>query len=161
MFRINKRADYGVRVVLALARRPEGVQLPSLVVQEEMQIPRAFLQQIVAALARAGILLTTTGPRGGLQLARPAAEISLRDVVEALQGPIVVSACLCGPDVCPLGPNCPVRSRWGSLQGLILREMEGTSLASLADDAPLALDFNFHLDENVQKYVPVKEGGFN
>lgn len=161
MFRINRRADYGVRVVLALARRPEGVQLPTLVVQDEMQIPRAFLQQIVAALSRAGILLTTTGPKGGLKLARPAADISLRDIVEALEGPILVSECLCGPDVCPLGPNCPVRSRWGGLQGLILRELERTSIAAMAVAAPLALEFDFHLDENVQNFVPVKEGGIN
>ncbi len=161
MFRINRRADYGVRVVLALARRPEGVQLSTLVVQEEMQIPRAFLQQIVAALSRAGVLFTTTGPRGGLQLARPAEDISLRDVVEALEGPILVSECLCGPEVCPLGPGCPVRSRWGGLQAMILRELEKTSMAALGVDAPLSLDFDLQLDVPVQDIVPVKEGGID
>ena len=153
MFRINRRADYGVRAILALARRPFGAQLPTHVVQEEMQIPRAFLHQIVAALSRASILITTPGPRGGLQLARTASGITLRDVIEALEGPILISECLCGPEVCPLGPNCPVRSRWGGLQAMILRELERTTMAALAADSPLPTTFELNLDIPVQNNI--------
>ncbi len=154
MFRINRRADYGVRVVLALARRPYGVQLPTHIVQEEMQIPRAFLQQIVAKLSRAAILVTTPGPKGGLQLARAAADINLRDVIEALEGPVIVSECLCGPAVCPLGPGCPVRSRWGGLQAMILGELERTTMAVLAADSPLPIPRDLNLDISVQNTIP-------
>ena len=161
MFRVNRRADYGVRVVLALARRPDGVRLPTYIVQEEMQIPHAFLQQIVAVLSRAAILATIPGPRGGLQLARPAEEITLRDVVEALEGPIVILECLCGPEVCPLGPSCPVRSRWGGLQEMILGELERTTMAALAADSPLPINLDLKLDIPVQQNIPIKEGGIH
>jgi Rrf2 family protein len=126
-----------------------------------MQIPRAFLQRIVAALSRASILTTTPGPKGGLQLARSAAAISLRDVVEALEGPILISECLSGPEVCPLGPSCPVRSRWGGLQAMILGELERTTMAALAADSPPPIDLDLKLDIPVQQTVPIKEGGIH
>jgi Rrf2 family protein len=126
-----------------------------------MQIPRAFLQQIVAALSRASILKTTPGPKGGLQLARSAPEITLRDVVEALEGPILLSECLCEPEVCPLGPSCPVRSRWGGLQAMILKELERTTMAALAVNSPLPIDLDLKLDIPVQQNVPIKEGGIH
>jgi Rrf2 family protein len=132
MFRINRRTDYAVRVMLCLARRPPDVRLPTQTIQDEMLIPRAFLQRIIADLSRAELVRTFPGPSGGLELARPAETINLRHIWEAAEGPLLISDCIEAPEECPLEPACPVRSRWGRLQSLVVNELEATSLDQLA-----------------------------
>jgi Rrf2 family protein len=100
-----------------------------------MRVPRAFLQRIVADLSAAELVLTFAGPNGGLQLARPAATINLRQVWEAMEGPLLISHCLQSCEECPLAPGCPVRGRWRSLQTLIVCELEATGLDQLAAEA--------------------------
>jgi len=135
MFSINRKTDYAVRVVLCLSSRPFGTRLPTQKIGDEMLIPRAFLQQITAKLSKAGLIKTFPGPNGGLELARHAETINLRHVWEAAEGPMLISECLENPGECPLDQACPVRSRWGRLQAVILEELESTTLAQLASEA--------------------------
>lgn len=135
MFKINRRTDYAVRVGLALAQRPAGSRIPTRAIQEQMLIPRPFLQRIIAELCRAGLLLTYPGPTGGIQLARPAEQISLKDIIVAMQGQVCISDCIAAPGECPLSSDCPVRQRWGRLQAVILTELAKTSLHDLAWEA--------------------------
>lgn len=137
MFRINKRTDYAVRVCLALAKRPSGTRLSTQVIQDEMLVPRPFLQRIIADLAKAGLLQTYPGPSGGIELARPAETINLRHIWEAIEGPILISECLKAPQTCPLDQGCPVHRRWGRLQILMARELENADLGQLAREAEL------------------------
>jgi Rrf2 family protein len=144
MLRINRQTDYAVRVILALAKRGEGTRLSTAEIQREMLIPPALMVRIVAELARAGLVNTFSGREGGLMLPRPASQISLRDVVEAFEGPILLSACLQvkGEDDCPFLSNCPVRSKWGRVQVAMMREMASITFEDLADEAtgvPLAM----------------------
>jgi len=132
MLRINRQTDYAIRVLLALAQEPEGSRLPSARIGQEMLIPRAFLTRIVAELAQAGLLLTFPGREGGLQLARPAEQLTLKDVVQAFEGPVLLSECMLGEEACPFEGACPVRTRWGRLQKAILDELERTTFAALA-----------------------------
>ena len=118
--------------MLALARAAAGQRLPTGSIQQETRVPMAFLQRIVATLRRAGLLRAYPGVHGGLQLARPAAEISLLEVHEAVEGPILISECLAAPDTCPLAGPCPVRERWGRLDALIKSELAATTLQQLA-----------------------------
>lgn len=135
MFRVNRKTDYAVRVVVALAKHPAGTRLPTQQIQDEMLVPRPFLQRIVAELSAAGLIRTYTGPNGGLELARPAEQISLRDLVEIMEGPTCISECLELPHECPLSSACPVRSRWGRLQAVILHELARTTIWQLAQEA--------------------------
>jgi len=135
VFRINRRTDYSVRVMLSLAKRPFGERLPTRIIQDEMLIPRSFLQRIIADLSRAGLLATYPGPNGGLQLSRPAEQITLRHIWEAIEGELLISDCLKAPGECPLDSGCPVRSRWGRLQSMIVHELERINLAELACEA--------------------------
>lgn len=135
MFKINRRTDYAVRVGVALAKHPFGTRLPTQLIQDEMLIPRAFLQRIISELSQAHLIQTFPGPSGGIQLARPPEQISLRDIVEVMEGPLCISDCLQKPQDCPLSTACPVRSRWSHLQHIILVEMGQTSLAQLAAEA--------------------------
>lgn len=137
MLRINRQTDYAVRVVLALAKRGEQARLSSTEIQQEMLIPKAFMTRIVAQLSRQGLISTFPGRDGGLMLPRPASQITLKDVVEAFEGPILLSACLQvkGEDDCPFQANCPVRSKWGRVQVAMLREMASITFEDLVKES--------------------------
>jgi Rrf2 family transcriptional regulator, iron-sulfur cluster assembly transcription factor len=137
MVRINRQTDYAVRVVLALAKQDAGTRLSTPAIQREMQIPQAMMPRIIAELARAGLIHTFPGRDGGMTLAHPAAQISLRDVVEAFEGPILLSQCLQvrGESDCPFQMSCPVRSKWGRVQAAMLLEMADISFENLAREA--------------------------
>jgi Rrf2 family iron-responsive transcriptional regulator len=137
MLKINRQTDYAVRVVLALAREGQGTRLSSGEIQRSMQIPATIMPRIVALLAHCGLVNTFPGRDGGLMLPRPAAQITLGDVVEAFEGPILLSDCLqvAREEDCPFQSNCPVRSKWGRVQAAILREMAGITFESLARES--------------------------
>lgn len=135
MFKINRRTDYAVRVGVALAKRPVGKRISTRAIQEEMLIPRSFLLRIIAELSLAGLLDTQPGPTGGIRLARPANEITLKDIFQAMEGIVCVSECISSPGDCPLSTGCPVRARWGRLQSVLLNELQRTSLQDLASEA--------------------------
>jgi len=122
MIRINRKTDYAIRVLLALAKQGDEVMLPTSLIQQEMLIPKALSLRVVAELAKGGFIVTYPGREGGLKLARPAAEIT-------------VSECLHGGGTCPFDNSCPVRCRWARLQILILQELEATTFDELAREA--------------------------
>lgn len=135
MFKISRRTDYAVRVGVALAQRPASCRMPTRTIQAQMLLPRPFLQRIIAELCQAGLLLTYPGPHGGIQLARPAEQITLKDIIVAMEGQVCISDCLTTPKDCPLSSDCPVRLRWGQLQSVLLNELSKTSLLDLAQEA--------------------------
>ena len=137
MLKINRQTDYAVRVILALAQRGEGVRLSSAEIQQEMLIPKAFMTRIVAQLAREGLVNTFPGRDGGLMLPRPASQINLKEVVEAFEGPILLSECMQakGEDDCPFRSNCPVRSKWGRVQVAMMREMASITFEDLVKES--------------------------
>lgn len=144
MLKINRQTDYAVRVILALSQRRKGTRIPSTDIQREMLIPKAFMSRIVAQLAHEGLVNTFPGRDGGLSLPRPASKITLKDVVEAFEGPILLSECMhvTGEDDCPFQSNCPVRSKWGRVQVAMMREMASITFESLAQEAlgiPMAM----------------------
>jgi Rrf2 family iron-responsive transcriptional regulator len=137
MLKINRQTDYAVRVVLALAKREEGVRLSRPGIQKEMLIPKAFMSRIVAQLSRGGLINTFAGRDGGISLPRPASQITLKDVVELFEGPVLLSECMQvnGEDDCPFHANCPVRSKWGRVQIAMMREMAAITFEDLAKEA--------------------------
>jgi len=137
MLKINRQTDYAVRVILALAKRGEGVRLSSSDIQQEMLIPKAFMSRIVALLSKSGLVDTFPGREGGLMLSRSASQINLRHVVEAFEGPILLSACLDvkNEDDCPFQANCPVSPKWGRVQVAMLREMASITFEQLAKES--------------------------
>jgi Rrf2 family transcriptional regulator, iron-sulfur cluster assembly transcription factor len=137
MLKINRQTDYAIRIVLALANREPGTRLSSSAIQQEMLIPQTYMSRIVAQLAAADLVKTFAGRDGGLQLPRPPAEITLKDIAEAFEGPILLSECMRAKseDDCPFQTNCPVRTKWGRIQVAMLREMASISFADLAEEA--------------------------
>ncbi len=135
MLRINRQTDYAVRVVLNLAQKPMGTRLSTREIGRVMLIPKNFLPRIVAKLAQENIVVTFAGRDGGLQLARPPEKITLRDIVEAFEGPLLLSECMLDNNFCPFETDCTVRTRWTRLQKVILEELASTTFLVLAKEA--------------------------
>ena len=135
MLRINKKTDYAVRVMLAIAKQGPGSRVRTSMIQKQMLVPRPFLQRIVADLSRAGLIHTFPGPKGGLQLAHSADDVNLRHIVEAIDGPLLISDCLAEDGACELDSTCPVHPRWERMQALIVAELEQATLTQLAKEA--------------------------
>lgn len=135
MIRINRQTDYAIRVILALTKYGEEAILSTSQIQQEMLIPKTLSLRVVAELAKGGFIITYLGRNGGLKLARPAAEINLRQVVTHFETNFTISECLHGANTCPFDNSCPVRCRWARLQALILQELESTTFEELAREA--------------------------
>jgi Rrf2 family protein len=124
---ITRQADYAVRAVLYLAQLgPEQRAATSQIAQEE-QIPPSFLAKIVSQLSVAGLLQTSRGARGGVSLARSPEEISLLEVVEAIDGPILLNECISGSGTCTFGESCPMRPVWCDTQTELVKRLKMTT----------------------------------
>ena len=128
---ITKQADYAVRAVLHLAEIKKGGRAPTSKIATEKHIPPSFLAKIISQLSVAGIVETSRGARGGVALARDPREITLLEVVEAIDGPIHVNECVKNPDACPFGGNCKVHEVWCKAQADLISKLAGTDFGSL------------------------------
>ncbi len=135
MFQITRRADYAVRILLDLGAQPAGQWAQAQDISRRMAVPRAFLHKITADLVKAKLVVTFPGPTGGLALARPAAEIDLLQVLEAIDGPICLNTCLLRPRECPRDRICPAHTFWGRLQAGLIQQLRGATLDVLVTEA--------------------------
>ncbi|MDH7486838.1 MAG: Rrf2 family transcriptional regulator [Anaerolineae bacterium] len=113
---ITRKTDYATRVLLHLALLSPGGQATTQDIAHRQLIPERLIRHIISQLAKARLLSTKRGKGGGVQLARPAAEISLLDVVEAMQGPLSLNLCVDEPDSCALAAECPMHEAWARTQ---------------------------------------------
>ena len=128
---ITNQADYALRSMLYIAQYGESQLIPSNQIAEEMQISRIFLSRINSQLVNAGLIRTRRGARGGVMLAKPAAEISIYDVITTIDGPITLIDCIADPDTCPLSPDCPYRTFWEETQNALIARMKAVSLQDM------------------------------
>ncbi len=112
--RLTKSADFALRLVIFLARRPETHTMH--VLSDVLHIPYNNLSKIVQHLGKAQILTTRQGKNGGVQLQKPAFEVTLRNIIEVIDGPILLSECLCKPGDCKLSSGCDLRNAFFYLQ---------------------------------------------
>ena len=128
---ITRQADYAVRAVLHLAEIKNGGRAPTSKIASEEHIPPSFLAKIVSQLSVAGLVQTSRGARGGVSLARDPSEITLLEVVEAIDGPIALNECVNDPNACPFGEKCKVHEIWCNAQADLINKLAGTNFASL------------------------------
>lgn len=129
---ISRRTDYGVRVILDLASMPLGVRASTLEIAERQSIPGPFLAKIIAQLSLAGLVTTHRGAGGGVVLAQMPAEITMLQVIEALDGPIQLNRCLLDADACPQESHCPVHQIWAKAQEDLRALLAATTFEDLA-----------------------------
>lgn len=131
--RLTSLADYAVVMLTAAARHHGEGCLSATALAEETGVPLATAQRLSGRLAAAGLLRSIRGSDGGFMLARAAEQISLADIIEAVEGPIAMTACVeQGRHDCVLESECRVRPHWGAVNGAIKGALAGVSLASLA-----------------------------
>jgi len=128
---ITRQADYAVRAVLHLAKLKDGERAATSSVAKEQHIPPSFLAKIISQLSIAGLLHTSRGARGGVTLARHPKDITLLEVVEAIDGPILLNICVAQGGVCALEESCPIRSVWCELQAELVAHLRSTDFAQL------------------------------
>jgi Rrf2 family protein len=129
---LSRRADYGVRLILDLAMQPQDTRSSTQEIAARQSIPLPFLAKIISQLSLAGLVVTFRGAGGGVTLARPATDINLLQVVEALDGPIALNRCLLQPGTCPREDHCPVHETWQAIQHQLATALRETSFAQLA-----------------------------
>jgi Rrf2 family protein len=105
--------------------------MPSGEICRMTDVPKPFFHKIMGDLIRAGLVNSQAGPLGGFNLTQKAAEINLRQILEAVEGPICVNVCLTRPGECPRDRFCPAHGFWGQLQNIIISQLEAVSLADL------------------------------
>lgn len=131
--RLSSLADYAVVILTAAARHPTGARLSATALADETGVPLPTTQKLMGRLASAGLLASARGTGGGFVLARPAAAISLAQIVEAVEGPIAMTACVDhGRHDCGLEHACAVRPHWGAVNDAVRGALGGVSLASLS-----------------------------
>jgi Rrf2 family protein len=135
---ITRQADYAVRAVLYLARLGGGERAATSTVAEEQRIPPSFLAKIISQLSIAGLLHTSRGARGGVTLAHPPKEISLLDVIEAIDGPIMLNECVGEDGDCSFEEDCPLRSVWRDSQEALVKRLKGTNFQHLLERSKVA-----------------------
>ena len=133
--RLSNLADYAVVTMGAAARHCGGARTSAAELAAETGLPAPTVAKLVSRLTAAGLLRSTRGAHGGLQLARPAAAITLADIVEAVEGPIALSACSDGGE-CAIDEHCAVRPHWPIVNQALRGALAGVSLIQLTQRTP-------------------------
>ena len=132
--RLTSLADYAVVMMAAAARHGPGERLSATLLAGETGVPLPTAQKLMGRLASAGLLTSARGTGGGFQLAREAAGISLADIIEAVEGPIALTACADHePSDCALDARCRIKPHLSAANDAVRGALQGVSLATLAE----------------------------
>ena len=131
--RLSSMADYAIVAMAAAARHCGTARVNASDLAEETGLPLPTMQKLVSKLSAAGLLRSSRGIGGGLQLARPAAAITVADIVEAVEGPIALTSCVeHGSHSCTLESACMVKPHWPVVNAALRGALAGVSLTSLS-----------------------------
>jgi Rrf2 family protein len=137
MLRFTKRADYGLMAIHYIAIHDDLGAVNAKRIAEEFAIPQELLAKILQRLAKQRLIVSHSGPKGGYVLTRRPAEISIGEVIRALEGPISIVSCLEEHSACPQMERCSLRRPVKKIQAAITQMLDTMSLAELtSDDVP-------------------------
>jgi len=131
LMQIPRRVDYGLRAIIYLARQDPEKCSSIAEISSQQSIPKKFLEKIIQDLMRTGLIRSKRGSCGGYSLARSPKEISFHDVIEAIEGPIVVNACMDEDTCCDQLSRCAMVSVWSEIQCKMTEVFTKTTLADL------------------------------
>jgi Rrf2 family protein len=145
MLRLSKKADYALIAMKHLARKSSGAPSTSArEIAEQYDIPIELMAKVLQRLVRTGLLVSTQGTRGGYTLGRPALAISVADVIQAIDGPVTVTACSTQKNDCEQYQKCSIRDPLWQIRERIVEALDTVTLAEMATDniaaaAPVAV----------------------
>lgn len=129
---LSNACEYGIRAVLYLSSLTNEGYVPIRKISEELDISFPFLTKIFQKLTPAGLLTSYRGPNGGVLLTRPAGQITLREIVIAIDGPGLFEECVLGLPGCGEEKPCPMHAKWAVERDRIERMFATTTLADMA-----------------------------
>jgi Rrf2 family protein len=132
MMELTRKGEYAIRGVIYLAQQPPGQVSLISEIAAATQVPQTFLAKIFQSFAKIGIVSSSRGTGGGFVLARPASTITLREVVEAVEGPIMPNRCLLGASICERSSKCNVHEVWRTVQTQVVQILASVSIEELA-----------------------------
>jgi Rrf2 family protein len=133
MFRISRRLDYGMQLLVALASQPDNRPQSTAALAETLKVPLPFLHQIGHSLMQAGLIKASPGPHGGIRLNRAPAAITMLQIVEILEGPISMHPCQeCSLD-CNRQGVCTSNFVWDQLENKVVEHLAGITLSALVE----------------------------
>jgi Rrf2 family protein len=134
MLKISQKLEYAMRAMIELSTRREGVLVPAREIALSQQIPLRFLEQQLRSLHKAGLVESFRGAGGGCRLAKPAGDITVADIADAIEGQLYPMFCLEPSDhTCYADSRCGLQGFWGEVAGAIERVFRETSVADLAE----------------------------
>jgi Rrf2 family protein len=136
MLRLSKKADYALMAMRHLALRGDRGSSSAREIAEQYGIPIELMAKVLQRLVRRGLLASHQGTRGGYQLARVPARISVADVIQAIDGPVTVTACVTDEGACDQFSKCSVRDPLWRVRERIVAALDECTIAELASDAP-------------------------
>ena len=131
--KLSSRTRYGMRAMLELAIEYGKEPLQIKTISDREDISNKYLEQLIAMLKSSGLVRSIRGPRGGYVLARPPAEINLKDIFTTLEGPLAPAECLEHPEFCPRCTDCITRQIWTEIHDAITKILESKTLQDLVD----------------------------
>lgn len=132
MFRLNRLTDYAVVVLAQMALRP-GRLVNAAQVAQDTGVPQPTVAKVLNVLAKGGLIASQRGAAGGYSLARPAEEIDVAEIIQAMDGPIALTACVeAATDSCSVESLCPMRGNWERVNTAIRTALSNVTLAEMA-----------------------------
>src|SRR5687767_10640622 len=136
MLRLSKKADYALIAMKHLAMRPDTASASAREIAEQYDIPVELMAKVLQRLARRGLLASHQGTRGGYRLGRAPVAISVADVIQAIDGPLTVTACSTEAENCDQYGKCSIRDPLWRIKDRILAALATCSLQEVAADPP-------------------------
>ena len=138
LMQIPRKIEYALRAMIYLADR-SGTVARGAEIAEHEHVPKYFLEKVIRDLMRRKLVRSRRGPGGGYELARVPSEITFRDIIEAVEGPVALNVCVDGSSICALKPSCRMFRVWEEGQRAVLQILSRTTLAQIIADR--AMDF--------------------
>ncbi|MEN6351629.1 MAG: Rrf2 family transcriptional regulator [Syntrophomonas sp.] len=132
---LTRQSEYAIRTLLELAKHPYGEVIASRIISERQDIPEDFLKKTIQLLSLGGLVNTQRGTQGGVRLAKNAHEITIADIVTAIEGSVAINPCLSPGYFCPNQSTCPVSPVLARAQNAFLAELKKETLADLINKA--------------------------
>lgn len=142
MLQLTRDGEYAVRAILHLAAQPYDRITLIQEISDAQEVPKSYLSKIMQHLTRAGLAKSRRGAKGGFFLARPAESITLRETIEAVEGPIFLNVCLIKKGECHRDEFCPVHLVWQEAQKRLFEVLDSKTMADLVKDAQMIEEAN-------------------
>jgi Rrf2 family protein len=130
---LTRAADYAIRVMIHLAKTPRGTRVSLPVLAAATGAPDSFLSKVLQSLTRARLVTSQRGPTGGFQMSAPGGQASMREVIEAIDGPMNLNVCLGDNQGCPRRLWCPAHPVWVKAQEALLDVLSEARITDISD----------------------------